>query len=115
MHTFGLKFPIDAVFCDANGKVLKVMTLPPNRISPPVWGTKLVWESVTPMLSHDVKIGDTLRWETAILWNAARGYGMEERWDDTKRRLDEAIAQRELEEAISSRVARGQEGRDSCG
>ena len=91
------------------------MTLPPNRISPPVWGTKLVWESVTPMLSHDVKVGDTLRWETAILWNVARGYGLDEQFHHAKRILDEALAQRELEEAISSRVARGQGGQDSCG
>ena len=105
VHTFGLKTSIDAVFCDEKGRVLKVLTLPPNRISPPVWGTKLVWETPTPILSRHVKVGDTLRWETAILWNVARGQNieaMDAQFRHASRRIKEAIAKRDRE-------------KDSCG
>ena len=55
-----MKMTLDAVFCDATGRVLKVMTLPPNKISPPVWGTKLIWETRAGGLAPFVKPGDYL-------------------------------------------------------
>lgn len=36
VHTIGMKFPIDVAFCDAQGAVLKVVTLVPNRVTLPV-------------------------------------------------------------------------------
>ena len=60
VHTFGMKMSIDAVFCDSKGRVLKVMTLPPNRFSPPVWGTKIVWETREGGLAPFVHEGDYL-------------------------------------------------------
>ena len=63
VHTFGMKVPLDAVFCARDGRVLKVMTLSPNKISPPVWGTKLVWETRAGGLAPFVKPGDFLTCE----------------------------------------------------
>lgn len=33
VHTFGMRFPIDAVFCDRAMTVVAVQTLDPNRLS----------------------------------------------------------------------------------
>ena len=33
IHTFGMKYPIDVIFCDRKGVVLRVSTLPPRRLS----------------------------------------------------------------------------------
>jgi uncharacterized protein len=38
IHTFGMRFPIDVVFVDRTGRVLRVVTeLPPRRVSA-AWG-----------------------------------------------------------------------------
>jgi len=37
VHTFGMRFPIDIVFCDRDGFVLHLVTLVPGRMSRPVW------------------------------------------------------------------------------
>ena len=36
VHTFRMRFPIDVAFCDRDLRVLKVVTLAPNRIARPV-------------------------------------------------------------------------------
>ncbi len=36
VHTIGMEFSIDVAFCDSEGTVLKVVTLPPNRVTFPV-------------------------------------------------------------------------------
>ena len=36
VHTFRMRFPIDVAFCDRALRVLKVVTLAPNRITRPV-------------------------------------------------------------------------------
>jgi len=33
VHTFGMRRPLDVVWCDRRGKVLRMATLPPGRIS----------------------------------------------------------------------------------
>jgi len=33
VHTFGMKYPIDVIFCDRRGVVLRVSTLAPRRVS----------------------------------------------------------------------------------
>ena len=33
VHTFGMRFPIDVIFCDASMRVMGVQTLAPNRLS----------------------------------------------------------------------------------
>jgi len=37
VHTFGMRFPIDVAFCDRYGFVLHTTTMPPRRLSRPVW------------------------------------------------------------------------------
>jgi uncharacterized membrane protein (UPF0127 family) len=37
VHTFRVRFPVDVAFCDRYGFVLHATTMPPNRVSRPVW------------------------------------------------------------------------------
>jgi uncharacterized protein len=45
VHTFGMRFPIDVAFCDGAGIVLHLSTLPPRRVSRPVWHSSFVIEA----------------------------------------------------------------------
>jgi|JI9StandDraft_2_1071091.scaffolds.fasta_scaffold461022_2 hypothetical protein len=37
VHTFGMRFAIDAAFVARDGEVLRIVTLPPGRVSRVVW------------------------------------------------------------------------------
>jgi uncharacterized membrane protein (UPF0127 family) len=45
VHTIGMRFPIDVAFVDGDGVVLKTCELSPWRVSPLVWGSRLVIEA----------------------------------------------------------------------
>ena len=45
VHTFGMRVPIDALFCDADGRVLRVARLAPRRVSRPVLRARFVVEA----------------------------------------------------------------------
>ena len=45
VHTFGMRFPIDVAFCDRSGTVLHLSTLPPRRISRPVFHASFAIEA----------------------------------------------------------------------
>ncbi|MFN8052354.1 MAG: DUF192 domain-containing protein [Acidimicrobiales bacterium] len=45
VHTFGMRFPIDVAFLDADGRVVKVTTLRRNRVTRPVWSARSVLEA----------------------------------------------------------------------
>jgi uncharacterized membrane protein (UPF0127 family) len=45
VHTFGMRCPIDVVWCDRRGKVLRMVTLPPGRVSRPVLRARFVIEA----------------------------------------------------------------------
>lgn len=45
VHTMGMRFAIDAIYVAADGRVIKVVTLPPNRIGPLVLRAKWVLET----------------------------------------------------------------------
>lgn len=45
VHTLGMTFPIDAAQCDADLRILRVVTLPPNRVLCPVRGVRAVVEA----------------------------------------------------------------------
>jgi hypothetical protein len=45
VHTFGMQFPIDVAFCDRDGFVLQLVTLPPKRVSRPVWRASFAIEA----------------------------------------------------------------------
>jgi uncharacterized membrane protein (UPF0127 family) len=45
VHTVGMRFTIDVAFCDAHGRVLRIVTMRPWRISRVVWKSALVIEA----------------------------------------------------------------------
>lgn len=61
VHTFGVGFPLDVAFCDADGVVLKTITMVPNRVSLPVRGARQVIEARHGSFAHwGVTKGDRL-------------------------------------------------------
>ncbi|HET6953067.1 MAG TPA: DUF192 domain-containing protein [Acidimicrobiales bacterium] len=45
VHTLGMRFPIDVAFCDADLRVIRVVTMPRRRVSRPVWRARQVLEA----------------------------------------------------------------------
>jgi uncharacterized membrane protein (UPF0127 family) len=45
VHTIGMRCPIDVVWCDRRGKVLRMATLRPGRVSRPVLRSRFVIEA----------------------------------------------------------------------
>jgi uncharacterized protein len=45
VHTVGMHSSIDVVWCAADGSVLRVATMRPWRVSPPVWRARFVIEA----------------------------------------------------------------------
>lgn len=45
VHTFGLRFPVDVAYVDADGNVLKTMRIERNRLGAPVVGARVVIEA----------------------------------------------------------------------
>ena len=45
IHTFFMRFALDVLFLDRNMRVIKlIQNYPPNRLSPTIWGAKIVVE-----------------------------------------------------------------------
>lgn len=45
VHTVGMRFPIDVAFCARDGRVLRMSTMRPGRVSRPVWRARFVLEA----------------------------------------------------------------------
>jgi uncharacterized membrane protein (UPF0127 family) len=61
VHTVGMRFPIDAAQCDADLRVLRVVTLPPNRVLRPVRGARAVVEAEAGAFARgSIRPGDCL-------------------------------------------------------
>ncbi len=61
VHTFFMKFPIDVIFIDERGKVLKVIeNLKVWRFSPYVFRAKNVIEFSSGFIGNKISIGDIL-------------------------------------------------------
>jgi uncharacterized protein len=45
VHTVGMRFPIDVAFCDAELRVIRVVTMRRFRVSRPVWRSRAVVEA----------------------------------------------------------------------
>jgi uncharacterized membrane protein (UPF0127 family) len=45
VHTIGMRFVIDVAFCARDGRVLRVMTMRPGRVSRVVWRARFVVEA----------------------------------------------------------------------
>ncbi len=61
VHSFGMRFPIDVIWCDGDGRVLRIAVLPPRRMTRPVWRSRFVLEAELGIASRwGLKIGDVL-------------------------------------------------------
>jgi uncharacterized membrane protein (UPF0127 family) len=62
IHMFGMRFPIDVAFLDADGRVLHLChALTPNRLSPIVWRAEGALELAAGTLdSTNTEIGDVI-------------------------------------------------------
>jgi uncharacterized protein len=45
VHTIGMRFSIDVAFCARDGRVVRVMTMEPGRVSAIVWRSRFVVEA----------------------------------------------------------------------
>jgi len=45
VHSVGMRFPIDVAFCARDGRVLRVSTIRPGRVSRVVWRSRFVVEA----------------------------------------------------------------------
>jgi uncharacterized membrane protein (UPF0127 family) len=61
VHTFGMRFPIDVAFCDADLRVLEVVSLRPRRVTRPRWRAGAVVEAELGAFDRwGVHVGDQL-------------------------------------------------------
>lgn len=61
VHTFGMRFPIDVAFCSRDLTVLKIVTLPPRRVTRPEWKAYYAIETEAGRFRHwKVEVGDEL-------------------------------------------------------
>ena len=62
IHTFGMRFPLDVVFCDRDWHVLHIVRcMAPARMTRWVWHSRFVLELGGGTLPADVKVGDSLK------------------------------------------------------
>ncbi|MCL4313350.1 MAG: DUF192 domain-containing protein [Actinobacteria bacterium] len=61
VHTFGMRFPIDVAFCDAQLVVIATITMPPGRICLPRRRTRCIIEAQAGAFERwKLNIGDHL-------------------------------------------------------
>lgn len=61
VHTFGVRFAIDVAFCDRDLVVIDVVTMAPNRLGRPRWGSYCVIEAPARSFSRwGIGIGSEL-------------------------------------------------------
>ena len=63
IHTFFMKFAIDAVFLDKQNSVLEILTLKPFRLSAWIAKSRSVLELPTGTGKKHIKIGDVLEFK----------------------------------------------------
>ena len=61
VHTIGMRFPIDVAFCARDGRVLRVVSMRPGRVSRIVWRARFVVEAAAGSFEHwGVRCGSTV-------------------------------------------------------
>jgi uncharacterized membrane protein (UPF0127 family) len=61
VHTFRMRFPIDVAFVDRDLSVIRMLTMPPNRLSMPVWKARAAIEAEAgAFASWGLRLGDQL-------------------------------------------------------
>jgi uncharacterized membrane protein (UPF0127 family) len=59
VHSFGMRFPIDVAFCDADLYVLDIVVLRPHRTTLPRWRARAVIEAEAGAFDRwGVRVGD---------------------------------------------------------
>jgi uncharacterized protein len=67
IHTFFMRFPIDAVFVRRNGVVVKVRrNIPPWRAAGALWAYAVIELPAGTLAADDVRVGDVLTMVTAM-------------------------------------------------
>ncbi len=68
VHTFGMRFPIDVVFIDRRGRVIRICPeLPPRRLSPVAWRARDAIELPAGASGASrTAVGDAIRFEKGI-------------------------------------------------
>jgi uncharacterized protein len=62
VHTFGMRFPLDVVFCDRDWRVLHVIrSMPPRRMTRIVWRARFALELAAASLPEEMKVGESLK------------------------------------------------------
>lgn len=65
VHSFGMRFPIDVAFCDADLEVLRTTRLVPQRVTAPVRRARQVLEAEAGSFEHwHLRAGDRLEVRT---------------------------------------------------
>lgn len=65
VHTVGMRCAIDVAFCDGAGRVLRLATLPPGRVTRPCWSARRVVEAPEgAFASWGVRVGSVLEVRT---------------------------------------------------
>jgi uncharacterized protein len=61
VHTIGMRFAIDVAFCDRYGFVLHTTSLPPRRLSRPVWRSYFAIEAPAGAFARwGLQLGDVV-------------------------------------------------------
>jgi uncharacterized protein len=65
VHTIGMRVPIDVVWCDGNGQVLRIVRLGRQRVSRLVWRSRFVIEAEAGAVARwGLGVGDVVEiWE----------------------------------------------------
>jgi|GEM_PF-2095091 hypothetical protein len=67
VHTFFIALPLDLVYCDRDGRILRVVrAVAPNRLAPWVLGATMVWEMVAGRIPETVVPGDVLEFQETL-------------------------------------------------
>lgn len=66
VHTFGMRFAIDVVWCDVHGIVLATSTLVPNRLSRWRWAARTIVEAEAGTCAAlEIRPGVRLDWKSS--------------------------------------------------
>jgi uncharacterized membrane protein (UPF0127 family) len=61
IHTFGMRFPVDVAFLDADGCVVKTMQMHRHRLGIPVWRAAVVIEAEAGAFARwGLRVGDVV-------------------------------------------------------
>jgi len=60
VHTIGMKFPIDVAFCDAEMKVIRIVTMPKHRVSKEFSAACAIETEAGRFRHWQVEVGDQL-------------------------------------------------------